>query len=165
MLIDTTYFTFGLRHIQNSGVKDRMPSPDAIAVDGAISAYILHYQHRFLASVLTAEYADAVDCYLKAKEKDTQHDTEKVIEQLREPFANYVFYKILRDANTQATITGVVLLKCANEYVSPARRQAGAWNEMVDMLEDYRLWAKAEGFGSWLGNDKNLLTKINTLNL
>ena len=49
-----------------------------------------------------------------------------VLEQLREPFANYVFYKILRDANSQATMTGLVRLKCANTYVAPLRRQVSA---------------------------------------
>ena len=56
-------------------------------------------------------------------------------------------------------------LKCANENVSPIRRQVSAWNEMVDMIRDFREWAKENGFSAWLGNDDSLVTKINTLNL
>lgn len=168
MLIDVSYFTEGPRHIQNAH-NCRQPNPDAEAVNAAIKAYIRHWQRKFLNGVLESNYAGVVDSYIKMMEKypDTEHDADAdmVIEQLREPFANYVFYKILCDANTQPTITGLVRLKCANEYVAPIRRQVSVWNEMVDMIRDFRVWASAEGYASWLGKEDNFLTKINTLNL
>lgn len=168
MLIDVSYFTEGPRHIQNASL-GKLPNPDAEAVNASIKAYIRYWQRRFLNGVLTAAYAGVVDNYLKlidkASETEPIADADMVIEQLREPFANYVFYKILRDANTQPTITGLVRLKCANEYVAPIRRQVSTWNDMVDMLRDFHAWARAEGYSSWLGKDDNLLTKINSLNL
>lgn len=168
MLIDVSYFTDGPRHIQNASL-GRQPNPDADAVNATIKAYIKHWQRRFLNGVLTVPHAGVVDNYLKLIDKDPETapepDADMVIEQLREPFANYVFYKILRDANTQPTITGSVRLKCANEYVSPMQRQVSAWNEMVDMIRDFHIWASAEGYSSWLGREANFLTKINLLNL
>lgn len=168
MLIDVSYFTVGPRHIQNASL-GKMPNSDAEAVNATIKAYIRHWQRYFLNRVLTVAYAGVVDNYLKLIDKDPetepQLDADMVIEQLREPFANYVFYKILRDANTQPTVTGLVRLKCANEYVAPLRRQVSAWNEMVDMLRDFRVWAESEGYSSWLDGDVELTTKINSLNL
>lgn len=168
MLIDVSYFTEGPRHIQNASL-GKLPNADAEAVNATIKAYIRRWQRYFLNRVLTVAYAGVVDSYLKLIDKDPGTDpmagADMVIEQLREPFANYVFYKILRDANTQSTVTGLVRLKCANEYVAPIRRQVSVWNEMVDMLRDFRVWASAEGYDSWLGKEDNLLTKINTLNL
>ena len=168
MLIDVSYFTEGPRHIQNASL-GKLPNADAEAVNATIKAYIRRWQRYFLNRVLTVAYAGVVDSYLKLIDKDPgtdpMADADMVIEQLREPFANYVFYKILRDANTQSTVTGLVRLKCATEYVAPIRRQVSVWNDMVDMLRDFRVWASAEGYDSWLGKEDNLLTKINTLNL
>ena len=168
MLIDVSYFFEGPRHIQNASPA-KLPNTDAAAVNAVIMAYIKRWQRRFLNGVLERNHASVVDAYLKLieKEPETEADEEsaKVIDQLREPFANYVFCKILRDANTQPTITGLVRLKCANEYVSPIRRQVSAWNEMVDLIRDFHVWARAEGYSSWLGKEVNFLTKINSLNL
>lgn len=168
MLIDVSYFTEGPRHIQNASL-GKLPNPDAEAVNATIKAYIRHWQRQFLNGVLERNHASVVDNYLMLIDKDPETepiaDADIVIEQLREPFANYVFYKILRDANTQSTVTGLVRLKCANEYVAPMRRQVSVWNDMVDMIRDFHMWARAEGYSSWLGNEDNLVTKINVLNL
>lgn len=168
MLIDVSYFTEGPRHIQNASL-GKLPNADADAVNATIKAYIRHWQRYFLNRVLTVAYAGVVDNYLKLIDKDPntepEADADMVIEQLREPFANFVFFKILRDANTQPTVTGLVQLKCANEYVAPLRRQVSAWNEMVDLIRDFHVWARAEGYSSWLGKEVNFLTKINPLNL
>lgn len=168
MLIDVSYFTEGPRHIQNA-LRGRLPNADAEAVNAVIKAYIRQWQLPFLRGVFTAAKAFEVNSYLNAIDKDlcAEHDEEidKVVEQLREPFANYVFFKMLRDANTQATVTGLVRLKCANECVAPIQRQVNTWNDMVGMIRDFREWAKAEDYASWLGKGDNLITKINTLNL
>lgn len=168
MLADASYFTEGPRHIQNAS-RGRLPNADAEAVNTTIKAYIRHWQLPFLRGVFSAAKAVEVNSYLNALDNDlcAEHDEEidNVVEQLREPFANYVFFKILRDANTQATVTGLVRLKCANEYVAPIQRQVNTWNDMVEMMRGYREWAQAEGYASWLGKGDNLISKINTLNL
>lgn len=172
MLIDCSYFVDGPRHIQNATLGDsgRMPKANSEEVNAAIEAYIKMFQWPFLKETLGAPIASSVNSYLKLHEKyeGEKHDADldMVIEQLREPFANYVFYKILRDSNSQATMTGLVRLKCANDYVAPIRRQVSTWNDMVNMIADFSAWCKSSDCHvSGIVTDSNLLTKINVLNL
>lgn len=172
MLIDLSYFVDGPRHIQNAtlGIPGKMPNLNAEEVNAAIDTYIRQYQRPFLKGVVGAPVAGAIISYLKLIDMDENEerdvDLDMVIEQLREPFANYVFYKILRDANSQATMTGLVRLKCANDYVAPIRRQVSTWNDMVDMIADFSVWAKsADCHVPGISAESNFLTKINALNL
>lgn len=172
MLIDCSYFIDGPRHIQNATLGDsrRMPNANSDEVNAAIKAYIRMSQWPFLKEALGTPIASAVNSYLKLHDKyegeDHDVDLDMVIEQLREPFANYVFYKILRDCNSQATMTGLVRLKCANDYVAPIRRQVSTWNDMVDMVADFSAWCQSSDCHvSGIVIDSNLLTKINVLNL
>lgn len=164
MLIDCSYFVTGPRAIQNATLGNSLlPNPNAIEVNEAITAYIRHYQWRFLKGVLGLELAVEVANTLKAIETDgesapTAHD--ELIEQLKEPFADYVFFKILRSSNSQATITGLERLKSANSYVAPIQRQVTAWNEMVERLEEIAALS-----GGAIKPGKNFITRINTLNL
>lgn len=168
MLIDCSYFLDGPRHIQNASL-GTMPNPDAEDANEAIKAYIKMYQRPFLKEALGAPIAGAIIAYLKLIDQDEEeHDAalDMVIEQLREPFANYVFYKILRDNNSQATMTGLVRLKCANDYVAPIRRQVSTWNDMVDMLADFSAWCQSSDCHvHGITTSANVLTKINALNL
>lgn len=172
MLIDCSYFIDGPRHIQNAtlGGSHRMPNANSDEVNAAIKAYIRMFQWPFLKEALGAPIASSVNSYLKLHEKyeGEEHDVDldMVIEKLREPFANYVFYKILRDSNSHASMTGLVRLKCANDYVAPIRRQVSTWNDMVNMIADFSAWCKSSDCHvSGIVTDSNLLTKINILNL
>lgn len=167
MLIDCSYFINGPRHIQNATL-GKMPNPNAEEVNATIKAYIRMYQKPFLKGVLGTQCADAIIEYLGfiANEEGQDVDLDMVVEQLKEPFANYVFYKILRDSNSQATMTGLVRLKCANDYVAPISRQVSVWNEMVNMIADFSVWCKSSDCHiSGIVTDSNFLTKINVLNL
>ena len=77
-----------------------------------------------------------------------------------------MFFHILRDMNTQATITGLVRFKCANEYISPIKRQVSVWNSMV---KKNRLFVESAMSDycpfNGLKSQKNILTPINTFNL
>lgn len=171
MLIDCSYFTAGPRHIQNATLgTEGLLNQDALYVKEAIEAYIGSLQEEFLIEALGHSAGSRVNAYLVCLDEDTnpRHhaNLDAVCEQLRESFADYVFYKILRDANTQATMTGLVRLKCANEYVSPVQRQVSIWNAMVNKNRRFAEWAKSSECGlSGIEVSSNLLTKINTLNL
>ena len=169
MLIDCSYFIDGPRHIQNATL-GRMPNPNAEEVNAAIKTYIKMFQRPFLKEAVSAPIAGAIIAYLKLLDMDENEERDEaldmVIEQLKEPFANYVFYKILRDSNSQSTMTGLVRLKCANDYVAPIRRQVSIWNDMVDMMTDFSEWCKSSACHiPGIVTDSNLLTKINVLNL
>ena len=174
MLIDCSYFINGPRHIQNATLgkvaAGKMPNANSEEVNASIMAYIRMFQWPFLKEALGAPIATTVISYLKLIEQDEDEEREvaldMVIEQLREPFANYVFYKILRDGSSQATMTGLVRLKCANDYVAPIRRQVSTWNDMVEMMADFAKWARtSDCHVPGITTDSNLLTKINSLNL
>lgn len=174
MLIDCSYFVDGPRHIQNATLgkvtPGKMPNANSAEVNATIEAYIRMFQRPFLKEAVGAPIAGTIISYLKHIEQDENEKRDvaldMVIEQLREPFANYVFFKILRDGNNQATMTGLVRLKCANDYVAPIRRQVSTWNDMVEMLADFSEWAKTtDCHVPGIATDSNLLTKINVLNL
>ena len=136
MLIDVSYFMSGPRHIKNASVAE-MPSPQSLAVNEVINGYIKAFQTEFLRSAVGFSLSQAITDYLEIIEQEKEDSSDEVdiseedksqsgyallCEKLSEPFADYVFFHILRDMNTQATIIGLVRLKCADEYISPIKR-------------------------------------------
>lgn len=150
MLIDSSWFTQGPRHIQNANAGNTV-NLDSMDVSDAIEAYITEYQDQFLYEMVGPEMAVKGEDFLDKLGDKAKH-------MLCESFADYVFFLILRDANTQSKVTGLVQLKCADTYVAPIRRQVTVWNRMVDRN---RRFAELTG----LSVSKNMLTKINCLNL
>lgn len=180
MLIDVSYFMSGPRHIENASVAE-MPSPQSLAVNEAINGYIKAFQSEYLRSAVGSTLSRAITDYLEIIEREKEDSSDEVdiseedesqsgyallCEKLSDPFADYVFYHILRDANTHATITGLVRLKCANEYLSPIKRQVSTWNSMVKKNKLFVEWAMSDDCPfTGMKIEKNLLTPINTLNL
>lgn len=169
MLIDCSYFTKGTRHILNAS-SGTSPNPNAMEVNSAIEAYIGECQEQYLVKMLGAVVGNRINAYLVCLEEDDEprHNAniDAVCEHLRDSFADYVFFHILRDMNTQSTITGLVRLKCANEYVAPIRRQVNVWNSMVDRNRLFAEWcASSECSLSGIVTDNEMFTKINHLNL
>ena len=173
MLIDVSYFLAGPRHIANATLAE-LPSQDSIAVNDTIVAYIKEFQPLFLSSMLGNKLSKEVTDYLELLEQENaeaekgseeESKYESLCKLLREPFANYVFFYILRDANSQATIKGLVLLKCDNTYVSPIQRQVSTWNDMVKKNREFVKWASSKQCPFTVSIDSNLLTPINTFNL
>lgn len=171
MLIDCSYFTKGSRHILNATLGNgKFPNANAIEVCAAIEAYIAEYQEKYLVNTLGASIGNKVHNYLICLEEDEEpkHNAnfDTVCARLRESFADFVFFYILRDSASQATMTGLVRLKCANEYVSPIIRQVNIWNAMVDKHRLFSEWIhSAECPLSGIGISKFMLTKINRFNL
>lgn len=181
MLIDCSYFMEGPRHIQNATcgkgnlkplpvLTGTLPMDNSVAVNKTIEAYIAEFQEEFLKGMLGETVGNKAHTYLVTLDEDgtpSQNPTyDAVLERLKVPFADYVFFHILRDANTQSTVTGLVRLKCANEYVAPIRRQVTVWNSMVDRNRLFASWAKtSECPLRGIEVDTCLLTKINPFNL
>lgn len=167
MLIDCTYFADGPRHILNATLGT--VNPNATEVCSAIEAYIAKFQKPFLYGVLGKEVGKQALDYIKsldAEDAERDVDLDMVLEQLKEPFADYVFFKILRDSSSQATMTGLVQLKSANTYVAPMKRQVATWNEMVEAIADFTDWCDSDEcpFPDIETSD-NFKSKINTFNL
>lgn len=180
MLIDVSYFTSGPRHIENASVAN-IPSQNSIAVNEAIAGYIKCYQREFLAGVLGQNLVESFVDYLAILEQETSEKEkldkdsnidpleeskyELVCKRIREPFADYVFFHILRDMNEQATITGLLRLKCANTYVAPIRRQVSIWNSMVEKNRQFVRWTVSGQCPFRVATNRNLFTPINAFNL
>lgn len=169
MLIDISFFTKGNRQILNASTAD-MPSQNSVSVNEAINGYIEEYQEDFLCEMLGFTYGPDINLYLLELETDAskEHnaDYDEVCNRLKKSFADYVFFHILRDSQTQATINGLVLVKSANEYVAPINRQVETWNDMVKRNKIFQEWCKST-FCPIRGieTSTNMLTPINNLNL
>lgn len=169
MLIDVSYFVSGPRHIQNASTS-KTAGADSLAVNGHIETYIKELQPVFLEAMLGEKEAGYAMDYLDMADDEENEGTEPskyeiVCDKLKEPFADYVLFNILRDASSQATITGNVRLKCANEYVSPIKAQVIAWNRMVDANVKFILWAREGNCPIALETQTNMLDRINQFNL
>lgn len=180
MLIDVSYFISGPRQIENASIAE-MPEPNSLAVNEVINGYITAFQPEFLRAAVGTSLSNALANYLELIEQEKEESSEEteVVEEkksesgyavlcrkLREPFADYVFYHILRDANTQPTIKGLVRLKCANEYVAPIRMQVSIWNSMVKKNRLFVEWAMSDDCPfTGMKIEKNLLMPINAFNL
>ena len=164
MLIDVSYFTAGPRQIYNATLGKGTPKENAV-----IEQYITEYQEEFLCRVLGDEVGAAVQKYLAElddPEADTDKDMEALCAKLRKPFADYVFFYILRDSGQTATITGLVRLKSANQYVEPIVRQVNTWNRMANSLNLFAEWVdNGECPVPGIAIDEYLLKPINRFNL
>lgn len=159
MLIDVTSFTRGPRQIENA--VETQKNANQIAVAERINGYIGFLQTDFLKSVVGNGLCQSVDEYSNTEHEQKDESMESLIALLKEPFADYVFFHMLRDMNVQPTITGLVQLKCANSYVSPLEKGVQTWNRMVDNLERFVSEVDVEG----VTIEKNMLTRINQFNL
>lgn len=169
MLIDVSYFVSGPRHIQNASTS-KTAGADSLAVNGHIEAYIKELQPVFLEAMLGEKEAGYAMDYLDMADDEENEGTEPskyeiVCDKLKDAFADYVLFNILRDASSQATITGNVRLKCANEYISPIKAQVIAWNRMVDANVKFILWAREGNCPIALETQTNMLNRINQFNL
>lgn len=168
MLIDVSYFTYGPRQIENASTV-KMPLSGSLSVNEAIDGYIKSFQYEYLLNMTGKKLAGEITDYLDLVEKNEPVDPgnesayEMLCEKLRESFADYVFYYILRDMNHKSTMTGLVRLKCANTYIAPIKRQVSIWNSMVNKNRLFVEWAKGNSFEVEV--NKNLLTCINSFNL
>ena len=174
MLIDVSYFTSGPRYILNAST-NVTPQQNTVSVNRAIMGYVKHYQLAFLCEMLGDDLAVQVNDYMAAKEEAENNARafvlnegyESLMDKLRESFADYVFFYILRDASTQATDRGLVVWKNDNEVVSPISRQVSIWNEMVRRNIRFKAWAAAQAVApySLAVVSDNMVTRINPFNL
>ena len=171
MLIDCSYFVSGQRQIQNATLGTPSPlNKNAEEVNRIILSYISEFQESFLNNILGIKNGYCVNRYLL--EIDSNAETErievydKVCEKLKESFADYVFFHILRYSGQHATITGLVKLKGANEYLSPITRQVLIWNTMVERNRRFVEWVGSCDCGlPDISVSSNMTTRINTFNL
>lgn len=167
MLIDVSYFTEGPRHILNAApntASAMAKGQNTLAVNERIESYIRYYQHQYLAKMLGQSLCSLVEVYMGGVDSDDiDEDFDELLNRLKESFADYVFYYILRTSNTKSTVTGLAILKNDNKVVSPNVDMVRAWNSMVDRNINFVKWAETCPFNVEISED--MLTHINTLGL
>lgn len=169
MLIDCSYFTTGPRRVLNASL-GTMPNSNAEEVNAVIEASIAAYQRPFLCGALGPLVGGWCATYLKLLDKDAAAERDQrldtMLEMLREPFADYVLFKMLRDSVAQATITGAQRIKNANVAVSPMQQQTTAWNRMVDELKAFKEWSASDECDvPGIEPSHDFLTPVNVFNL
>lgn len=161
MLIDRSYFISGPRHILNVALGDNTPfNTNASEVNADVDAFISQYQEEFLTKALGQELGNKAHCYLVCKDEGDKVDVEEyddVLKKLKEPFADYVFFHILREINVRATMTGSVTIKSANSVVASDYKQMTAWNRMADRM---RVFSE-----QYCHVDPELITKLNPFDI
>lgn len=166
MLIDISYFTEGPRHIQNASLSN-MPTMEAQSVNKSIKGYIDFYISPFLNNMVGYELAYQVEQRLFAID-DGNVDVvplDTLIENMKESYADFVFFNMMKNVNTQPTVTGVVRLKSANEYADPKELLVSTWNRMVESNERFIEWVLSEECPYKVKIKKTMLTPINVLNI
>lgn len=178
-LIDCSYFYVGPLQVQNARPIDDLDA-NAQAVQESITAYIERYQSEYLEKMLGEELALQVAEYLgnlgngrmvlpdESVEgivggDDAGNDMSDLCDRLRLSFAHYVYYKLVGDANQTMTITGLMMLKSANENQPIRNRMTRAWNEMVDLHLKFVKWADTSSFNVFYREE--MVTYINQFNL
>lgn len=165
MLIDVSYFTAGPRQILNATLGKGTTKENAV-----IEQYIAESQWEFLRGAVGEEAAAELLTHLEGRPADSGATDGAAIEavcaRLREPFADFVFFRVLRDSGQTATITGLVRLKGANQYVEPVVRQVTAWNRMAEGMSRFVAWARSGRCPiANTQTDPYLLEHINRFNL
>lgn len=162
MLIDVSFFVSGPRQIMNA-LSNGMPNANNMAVNNTINAYIKYYQEDFLCGMLGQSLGIVIDDYIQSKDKggEINDEYEDLCDRLKESFADYVFFYILRNVNREVTISGLVKLKTVNSYLSPLDKGVEVWNEMVRRNIAFNKYASLKG----IVVDRNFITPINSFNI
>lgn len=159
MLIDITYFTKGERQLMNATGTPMNANENAVKV--FVEGYIASLEERFLKNIVGKEVCDI----MSSGSESNVEVTNTIAGKLKESFADYVFFHILRDMNETPTITGVVRLKNANAYVTPRNRQVSVWNSMVDRNREFVEWAASDACPIKIRVSSHMLAYINPMNL
>lgn len=167
MIINSSYFTKGLRKVQDAtapasseGATLASLKPDAMAVNAMLDEYIEEYQHRFMRGVFGEKLATELEDYAgQGQTEAVVQEYEDMLDHVRTALADYVLYWYLRGTNQQASALGVTVFENKNRNADPSDRQAAVWNDMVDELRSLREWA-SENSPLSLSVEMSMLTKI-----
>lgn len=174
MLIDSTYFISGTRRIRSStlgkSTLGKQHNAEENSALKAIEPFISEYQEEYLTSMLGDSLGNKVHTYMICLDEDeapVHNDKfDSLCAQLKESFADYVFFHFLRYTSNQVTLNGVVRIKNENTQVAPIMRQVHVWNSMVKRHANFVKWCNTDECPVTIGSiNKDMLTRINQFNL
>lgn len=140
MIIDYTFFQDGLLMVDGA-MALATPSPTNKAIAGRIESYINQYEPEYLSKLLGEElYND----FLSNEDSERWEAFKKLIVKedglfKTSPIANYVYFFLVRDSQSKATVNGVKSDGDEN-LVSAGAKLVSAWNNMVFENRKIYMW-------------------------
>lgn len=164
MLIDYTFFQDGLLMVEGA-MALVAPSPTSNAIVSRIDWFIQRYEDEYLCKLLGEKlYNDFLsdgevsEKWVEFKKRLVKDDSAAKVS----PIANYVYFFMVRDNQSFATINGVK--KDGDEnLVSPRQKMVDAWNDMVS--QNRRLYPWLCKTFHQVPTEQELLETINPLNV
>lgn len=161
MMIDYTFFQDGLLMVDGA-MALATPSPTNGAIAGRIESFIELYEPEYLCKLLGEElYNDFLVNGETDKWEDFKHKlvAENNVTKVS-PIANYVYFHLVRNSQSMATINGVKKDGESN-LVNPQSKMITAWNDMVYMNRRIYSWL-CRNFRN-VQTEQELLETINVL--
>ena len=161
-MIDYTFFQDGLLMVDGA-MALASPSPTNAAIKNRIDWYIQRYEPEYMCKLLGEElYKD----FLDNGESDKWVEFKELLVKSNDlaktsPIANYVYFFLVRDSQSAATINGVK--KDGDNLVNPQTKMVQAWNDMVYTTRRIYTWL-CRNFHS-VQTEQELLETINILNV
>lgn len=161
MMIDYTFFQDGLLMVDGA-MALATPSPTNKAIAGRIESYINQYEPEYLSKLLGEKlYND----FLSNEDSEQWEDFKKLIVKdngcfKTSPIANYVYFFLVRDSQSKATVNGVKSDGDEN-LVSAGAKLVSAWNNMVFENRKIYMWLCNEFHN--VPTEPELLETINSL--
>ena len=165
MLIDSYYFTKGQRRIGSLTLGD-VHDPNQAEIREWISGCIESYVPMYLCEMFGD--CKGMEVYRHTVEPDVHADTtalDDLCRQLREPCADYVFFRMLEASMSTPTIDGLIRPKIADTYVAPITRQVAVWNDMVRKHRFVKGWLERHKELKGYEISQWMLTPVNRFNL
>lgn len=149
MFLDNTYFT-GQLHIPNLQYRSGVGSVVQAVNEYSLDWYIAKYEVEFLIELLGDRvYVEFINGVESGDERWTalRDKIYKVGDISLSPAANYVYFKAMRDFQTQTSMNGEVRGKNSHSNIVPAYdKLVRVWNDMVKMCRDIITWMQDNGY-------------------
>lgn len=156
-IIDASYYSKAPWVIANIVMEPK--SAMEVAAAKVVNDLIGYYHDKFIRQVLGSNAVNVIDELKNNGSLDGLSDEVKAIaEKLREPFGAFIYFHVLRHAQSVNGITGVYQLVSSDKSISPRHMQMQAWNSMVGSLKALSLEMGWEV-------DCNLVTPVNIFNI
>lgn len=150
MYLDYTYFQgpLNIPALQNRrGVGAVLQSVSEKSLEWYLVKYEEEFLNQLLGKTLCAEMVEGV----KAGDERMialRDRIYKVGDISYSPAANYVYFKVMQDYQTQTSLNGEVRGTQTHSNIVPAYdKLVRVWNDMVSMCRDIHDWMIEEGYG------------------
>lgn len=163
MMIDYTFFQDGLLMVDGA-LALATPSPTNEAITGRIKSFIEWYEPEYLRKLLGEKLYN--DFLVNGESEQWEEFKKRIVVENSvvkySPIANYVYFHLVRNSQSTATINGVKKDGESN-LVNPTAKLVSAWNDMVYKTRDLYTWL-CKNFHN-VPTEQELLELINPLNV